>query len=141
MDAFLPSQNFQRCKSDPNVYFQKYEGNLLVIVLYVDDPLITGSTLASIAFIKIALHDAFEISNLGLLRQFLGLEISQDCDGIMVTQSKYIEDLLINFNMVDCKAAPFPSLSGISLEEGKSTPPMVSTIYRQLIGSFLYLTH
>ena len=43
--------------------------------------------------------------------------------------------------MVYCKAKPFPFLSWISLKEGKSTPPMDCTIYRQLIGSFLYLTH
>ena len=43
--------------------------------------------------------------------------------------------------MAECRAAPFPFLSGIMLEEGKSTPPMECTIYRQLIGSFLYLTH
>ena len=98
-------------------------------------------TLASISFIKIALHDAFEMSDLGLLRQFLELEISQDYDGIMVTQSKYIADLLIKFKMDYCKESPFPLLSGISLEEGKSTPPIDSTIYRQLNGSFLYLTH
>ena len=96
----------------------------------MDDILITGSTLASIAFIKTTLHDAFEISDLGLLRQFLGLGISQDYDGIMVTQSKYIADMLIKFNMDDCKAAPFPFLSGINLKEGKSTPPMDCTIYR-----------
>ena len=43
--------------------------------------------------------------------------------------------------MDECKATPFPSLSWIILEEGKSTPPMDCTIYRQLIGSLLYLTH
>ena len=95
----------------------------------MDDLLITGSTLALISFIKTALHDAFEMSDLGLLRQFLGLEISQDFDAIMITQSKYIADLLSKFNMVDCKATPFPFLSGINLEEGKSTPPMDCTIY------------
>ena len=58
----------------------------MIIVLYVDDILITVSTLASISFIKTSLHDAFEMSDLGLLRQFLGLEITQDFDGIMVTQ-------------------------------------------------------
>ena len=68
MDAFLLSQKFQRCKSDPNVYIKKYDGNLLIIVLYVEDILITGSTLASISFIKTALHDAFEMSNLGILK-------------------------------------------------------------------------
>ena len=140
MDAFLLSQNFQRCKYDPNVYLQKYYGNILIIVLYSDDILITGSKLALIAFIKTALHDAFEMSDLGLLKQFLRLEISQDYDGIMATQSKYIADLLIKFNMANCKASPLPFLSGISLEEGKSTPPMDYTIYRKMIGSFLYLT-
>ena len=50
----------------------------------MDDILITGSTLASISFIKADLHDAFEMSDLGLLRQFLGLEVTQEFDGIMV---------------------------------------------------------
>ena len=59
----------------------------------------------------------------------------------MVTQYKYISYLLFNFNMAECRSAPFPFLSGISLEEGKSTPPMDCTIYQQLIGSLLYLTH
>ena len=81
------------------------------------------------------------MSDLDLLWQFLGLEISQEDDGIMVTQSKYIAVLLSNFNMDDCNAAPFLLLSGISLEEGKSTPSMDSTIYRQLIEIFLCLTH
>ena len=43
--------------------------------------------------------------------------------------------------MAECKADPFHFLSGISLEEGKSTPPMDYTIYRRLTGSLLYLTH
>ena len=68
MDSFFLSQNFERCKSDPNVYLQLYEGNFLIILLYVDDILITEITLASIAFIKTALHEAFEMSDLGLLR-------------------------------------------------------------------------
>ena len=75
------------------------------------------------------------------MKQFLWLEIEQNIDGIMVTQYKYISDLLVKFNMVECNSAPFPFLSGISLEEGKHTPPMDCTIYRQLIGSLLYLTH
>ena len=85
MDACLLSQNIQRCKSDMNVYLQKYDGNFLIIFLYVDDILITGSTFSSISAIKMALHDAFEMSDLGLLKQFMGLEIVQNSDGIMVT--------------------------------------------------------
>ena len=88
MDAFLLLKNFQRCRSDPNVYLQNYDGNLIIIVLYVDELLITGSTVASISAIKTPLHNAFEMSDLGPLKQFLGLEIEQNSDGIMVTQSK-----------------------------------------------------
>ena len=86
MDYFLLSQNFARCKSDKNVYLQQYEGDLLITILYGDDLLITGSTLASISFIKTALHEAFDMSDLGLLKQFLSLEITQDFDGIMINQ-------------------------------------------------------
>ena len=88
-DGFLPSlENFQRCKSDPNVYIQQYDGNLIIIFLYFDELLITSSTITSISVIKTALHNAFEMSDLGLLKQFLGLEIEQNIDGIMVNQSK-----------------------------------------------------
>ena len=107
---------------------------MIIIFLYVDDLLITSSIVASISVIKTALHNAFEMS-------YLGLEIEKNSDGIMVTQYKYISDLLLNFNMDECNAATFPFLLGINLEEGKSTPPMDCTIYRQLIGSLLYLTH
>ena len=92
--------------------------------------MITGITIASILVIKTALHNAFEMSELGLLTQFLGLEIEQNYDGIMVTQFKYISNLLLNFNMAECRAALVSFLSGINLEEGKITPPMDCTIYR-----------
>ena len=94
----------------------------MIIVLYFYDILITGSTLASMRFIKTSLHEAFEMSDLGLLRQFLELEITQDFDGIMVSQSKYDSYMLINFNMVDFKESSFPFLSGTRLEEGNTTP-------------------
>ena len=87
MDAFLLSQNLQRCKSYTNVYIQNYDSHLIIIVLYADDLLITGSRVASISTIKIALHNAFEMSDLGLLKQFLGIEFEQIYDGIMITST------------------------------------------------------
>ena len=59
----------------------------------------------------------------------------------MISQSRYLSNLLKIFHMEDFKAAPFPFLSGIRLEEGGSTPLVDITLYRQLIGSLLYLTH
>ena len=82
MDAFLVSQNLQRCKSDPNVYIQQYDGHFIIIFLYFDDLLITGSTVTSISIIKTALHNAFEMTDLGLLKQFLGSKLSKIMMGL-----------------------------------------------------------
>ena len=59
----------------------------------------------------------------------------------MISQSIYSLDMLRRFHMEDCKATPYPFLSGIRLEEGGSTPLVDNTLYKQLIGSLLYLTH
>ena len=67
------------------MYLHEYDDHSLIIFLYVDELLITGSTVSSISVIKTALHNAFEMSDLGLLKQFLGLEIEKIFDGIMVT--------------------------------------------------------
>ena len=81
------------------------------------------------------------MTDLGLLRQFLGLEIEQYERGIMSIQPKYASYLINKFNMDDCKGAKFPFLSGIKLCEFGNSPLIDYTLYRQLVGSLLYLTH
>jgi hypothetical protein len=71
--------------------------SLLLIVLYVDDLLITGSSTSSIVVVKSTLHDRFSMSDLGLFHYFLGLEIIQSDSGIKMSQSKYALDLLTRF--------------------------------------------
>ena len=68
MDAFLISQKFERFKSDCNVYMKNKEGFLLLVVLYVDDFLITSSFSTGLSSIKSALKKAFAMIDLGLLR-------------------------------------------------------------------------
>ena len=77
MANFLLSLGFVRCKSDPNVYLQHIGNVLQVIVLYVDDILITCSCTKENGSIKSSLHNEFSMIDLGLLKQFLGLEIEQ----------------------------------------------------------------
>ena len=101
-----------------------------VIVLYVDDLLITGSCNTSIGSIKSSLHSQFAMTDLGLLRQFLGLEIEQSERGIMLSQPKYASDLINNFNMADFKASKCPFLSGINLCKFGNSPLVDCTLYR-----------
>jgi hypothetical protein len=115
--------------------------SVMILVLYVDDLLITGSSASAIALVKYILHDRFSMTDMGPLHFFLGLEISQDDFSIKISQAKYVRDLLDRFHMTDCKFAPTPFLSGIKLEDGGDTPLMDNTLYRQLVGSLLYLTH
>ena len=84
IDSFLLSLNFVRCKSDPNVYLKLIHGSLMIIVLYVDDLLITGISKDKIASWKDAMNHSFSMTNLGLLSQFLGLKIYQSQHGIKV---------------------------------------------------------
>eukprot|EP00253_Pinus_taeda_P023500 PITA_23500 len=140
MDSFLLSQNFERCKSDLNVYMLTAHDSLLILVLYVDDLLITGSSASAIATVKRALRDKFLMTDMGLLHFFLGLEISQDATGIKLSQAKYAWDLLKRFRMTDCKLAPTPFLSGVRLEDGDATPLVDNTLYRQL-GNITFGIH
>jgi hypothetical protein len=115
--------------------------SLLLLVLYVDDLLITGCSTLVIVAVKRILHERFLMTDIGLLHFFLGLGISQDASGIKLSQAKYAQDLLERFHMTDYKSTPTPFLSGVKLEDGGETPLVESTLYRQLVGSLLYLTH
>ncbi|XP_057856875.2 secreted RxLR effector protein 161-like [Cryptomeria japonica] len=78
---------------------------------------------------------------MGLLNFFLGLEINQNESGVEVAQSKYARDLLARFHMSDCKPTSTPFLSGVKLEDDQDTPLVDCTLYCQLVGSLLYVTH
>ena len=107
----------------------------------MDYLLITGRSKKEIASLKDAMNHAFSMTDLGLLSQFLGLEIAQSQHGIKLHQSKYALDLLNKFNIKDCKLSKTPFLSRVKLEEVGSSPMVNNTLYRQLIGCLLYLTH
>ena len=99
MDSYLLSQNFVRCKSDPNVYMLRTIDSLLLLVLYVDDLLITSCSTSAIAAVKRILHDIFLMTDMGPLHFFLGLDISQDASSIKLSQARYAQDLLERFHM------------------------------------------
>eukprot|EP00253_Pinus_taeda_P034704 PITA_34704 len=122
MASFLLSQNFERCKSNPNVYMLRTHDSLLILVLYVDDLLITSSSASAIATVKRALHDRFLMIDMGPLHFFLGLEISQDATDIKLYQAKYAQDLLERFRMTYCNQHRFLFCLGSALRmEGTIT--------------------
>ena len=90
---------------------------------------------------KYSLKKTFDTIDLGYLHYFLCLQVLQSKEGISLSQSKYAYDLLRCFHMEDCKPAPSPFQYGVKLSLTCTSPEIDSTLYRQLIGSLLYLTH
>ena len=113
MDSFLLSIGFAHCHSDPTIYIQKEGTDLLILVLYVDDLILTGSSSSMIQSVQQQLMEQFDMTDLGFLHYFLGLQVHQSSDGIFIYQEKYVLDLLQHFGMVDCKTTPTPFQSGV----------------------------
>jgi len=141
MDSYLLSHEFSRCKSDLNVYMIRMTNSLLLLVLYVDDLLITSCSTSAISTVKRILHDRFLMMDIGPLHFFFELDINQDASDIKLSQAKYARDLLETFHMTNYKSAPTLFLSRVKLEDGKDTPLVDNTLYIQLVGTLLYLTH
>ena len=95
----------------------------------MDDLLITGSSKKYIASLKNAMNHTFTMTNLGLLSQFLGLEIAQSQHGIKLHQYRYSLDLN-KFNMKYFKPSKTPFLSGVKLKEAGASPMVNNTLYR-----------
>eukprot|EP00253_Pinus_taeda_P033296 PITA_33296 len=141
MDSFLLESGFSRCYYDNTVYTKKVGNSLIILVLYVDDLILTGSDPNLINHVKSSLKKKFEMTDLGHLHYFLGLQVLQSKEGFSLSQSKYACDILRHFHMEDCKPAPSPFQSGVKLSVSCISPEVDATLYRQLVGKLLYLTH
>ena len=106
----------------------------------MDDLLITGNDSAGIAQLKQALHHTFTIKDVGLARNFLGIEISRSSKGALLNQRKYILDILSDAGLTGAKPAKYPLPKGLKLSIYSGTPLSNPESYRRIIRRLLYLT-
>jgi hypothetical protein len=99
MDSYPLSENFVHCNLDPNVYMLRMTNSLLILVMYVDDFLITSYLTSMISAIKRILHDKFLMMEMGSLHLLLKIQVNQDASGIKLFQAKYAQHLLNIFHM------------------------------------------
>lgn len=136
----LKSIGLESTKGEPCMYHAHRDGNLLLLVIYVDDILMASTDSGWVDEVKEKLLEEFEIKDLGLAKHCLGLEINQGEDFITVTQSGYIQNILDTFGMNECNPISTPAEVqtkgiGINLKSGKEG----KWPYRELIGSLMYL--
>jgi len=105
IDKFFFRKRFNKRKNDPNLYVKLDKiGNIVLISIYVDDRIITGSDDKLIKDIKWKLSQEFEMKDLGQMHYCLGLEVWRDDGRTLITQRKYINELIKRFHMKVCKA-------------------------------------
>ncbi|GKB73714.1 retrovirus-related pol polyprotein from transposon TNT 1-94 [Tanacetum coccineum] len=140
LKAFLIKHDYSMGMVDNTLFTKKKDSNLIIIQIYVDD-IIFGSTCQEMCdrFAKI-MHDEFEMSMMGELNFFLGLQIKQLDDGIFFNQSKYIKEMLKKFGLEDSKPIKTPMSTETKLTRDEDGESVDNTKYRGMIGSLLYLT-
>ena len=131
-------QGFRRSPNEPTLYIRNEEG-MIVISLYVDDLLVTGENEKNVEILKNELEKEFDMSSLGEMNYFLGVEVMQCSRGIFISQEKYIKDLLKKFNLDECKPMSTPMSQGDKYKKEDGTPKVNPTLYRSMIGSLLYV--
>ncbi|KAG6510909.1 hypothetical protein ZIOFF_028954 [Zingiber officinale] len=82
----------------------------------------------------------FEMSDLGMMHYFLGMEVVQSTKGIFISQKKYVQEILDRFQMKDCNPVSTPTEFGLKLNKDHEGKKVDSTIYKQIVGSLMYLT-
>jgi hypothetical protein len=141
MDNFFIDTEFSRCHSDPNVYIKKVGIHIIILVLYVDDLILTGSDSKLLNHAKTSLKNKFGMTYLGFLQYFLGLQVLQTNEGIFLSHYKYACDLLHRFHMDDYKTYPSPFQYGVNITTTFTSSEVDATLYCHLVGSLLYLNH
>ncbi|KAL0323431.1 UNVERIFIED_CONTAM: Retrovirus-related Pol polyprotein from transposon TNT 1-94 [Sesamum angustifolium] len=129
---------FLQSKHDHYLFIKDDHATFTILLVYVDDILVVGNSKAMILDVKKYLDSLFTIKDLGIAKYFLGLEIARSLQGIAVTQTKYISDILqdVGSSSQDSHNTP-ASRNKFSAEAGNALPNPAP--YRRLIGRLIYL--
>ncbi|KAD6452986.1 hypothetical protein E3N88_07691 [Mikania micrantha] len=141
LDGVLKGYGFKRCQLEQAVYTKRTSHDITIIVIYVDDLLVTGSSQQQISQFKRQMEQTFEMSDLGLLTYYLGLEVSQGNSGIKITQQSYAKKILRMTGLEDCNSTKIPMEPGLKLGKNDEEEEVDATDYRRTVGCLRYLTH
>ncbi|TYK30390.1 putative mitochondrial protein [Cucumis melo var. makuwa] len=131
---------FTSSPHDTALFTRHTPQGIVLLLLYVDDMIITGNDPQAISDLQHYLGQHFEMKDLGSLNYFLGLEVSRRSDGYLLSQAKYASDLLARSGITDSNTASTPLDPNVHLTPYDGVPLEEVSLYRQLVGSLIYLT-
>ena len=128
----------QKSKSNHFIFYRNSQASIILLVVYVDDIIITGDDMAGISSLKSFLHGQFHTKDLGMLKYFLGVEVMRSKRGIFLSQKKYVLDLLSETGKLVVKSCQSPMAQTLHLtREGELFEDPKR--YRRLVGKLNYL--
>ncbi|GJY48788.1 putative ribonuclease H-like domain-containing protein [Tanacetum coccineum] len=140
LSTYLLENRYKRGTIDKTLFIKKGKHDILLVQVYVDD-IIFGSTKKTwcIKF-ELMMHKRFQMSFMGELTFFLGLQVKQKSDGIFISQDKYVAEILKKFDFSSVKTASTLMEPNKALVKDSEAEDVDVHLYRSMIGSLMYLT-
>ena len=135
----ISQHGFSGSSFDTALFLRRSSHGITILLFYVDDMIITGDDMQGSQDLKHFLGRQFEIKDLGPLNYFLGPEVSSSADGYYLTQAKYTSDLISRAIITDSKIVDTPIEYNCRLNSHDGESLSNATLYRQLVGSLIYL--
>jgi len=132
--------SFVQSQYDSSLFLCKTSTGLVILLVYVDDIVITGTDSTLIGHLKQNLQASFHMKDFGSLKYFLGLEVHTDFSGIFLNQRKYTQDLIGLAGLQDSPSVDTPMEVNVKYRSEEGDLLADPTMFRQLVGSLNYLT-
>ncbi|GJW11645.1 putative ribonuclease H-like domain-containing protein [Tanacetum coccineum] len=140
LSTYLIENGFRRGTIDKTLFIKKDKGDILLVQVYVDD-IIFGSTKKSLCDeFEGLMHKRFQMSSIGEITFFLGLQVQQKKDGIFIILYKYVADILKKFDFATVKTTSTPMEPNKALVKDEEADNVDVHLYRSMIRSLMYLT-
>nr|GEZ60318.1 putative ribonuclease H-like domain-containing protein [Tanacetum cinerariifolium] len=140
LSTFLLKHGYRRWSIDQTLFIIKDSNDIMLVQVYVDD-IIFGSTRKDwCEEFETLMQSEFEMSFMGPLTFFIGLQVDQGPDGIFIHQEKYVADILKKFDLDNSKLASTPFEPQKIREKNVPDEPISVHLYRSMIGCLMYLT-
>ncbi|GJT00029.1 putative ribonuclease H-like domain-containing protein [Tanacetum coccineum] len=140
LSTYLLDNGYMRGTIDKTLFIKKDKHDILLVQVYMDD-IIFGSTKKSwCTEFERMMHKRFQMSSMGALTFFLGLQVKQKSDGIFISQDKYVAEILKKFDFTSVKTSSTPMESNKPLVKDSEAEDVDVHLYRLMIGSLMYLT-
>nr|GEZ98111.1 retrovirus-related Pol polyprotein from transposon TNT 1-94 [Tanacetum cinerariifolium] len=140
LSRFRLDNKFSKCAVDPTLFTRKTSKHILLVQIYVDDIIFASTDPNTCDMFSNEMSSKFQMSMMGQMSFFLGLQVSPSPEGIFINQSKFALKILKKFRMDLCDSVDTPMVDLLKLDEDPLGIPVDQTRFRSMVGSLMYLT-